>query len=133
VAELPLILFDGICNFCNGTVNFLIKRDPEKKFRFAPLQSETGKKILEQHQLPADSFDSIIFVENGKLYKSSSAALKIMNRLSWQWKWSQAFWIVPRFLRDGVYNLIARNRYKWFGKKEQCMIPTAETRSRFLS
>ena len=128
----PVILFDGVCNFCNGTVNFIIKQDKKKVFRFAALQSEAGQKLLEQYHLPKENFDSFIFIDNGKAYKSSSAGLKLYNKLSWHWKWTQLFWIVPKFIRDSIYNFIAKNRYKWFGKKEQCMIPTPDVRERFL-
>lgn len=127
----PIILFDGVCNLCNGSVQFIIKRDKEAKFRFASLQSEAGKKILEQFQLPTDTFNSFILYEDGKIYTRSTAALRVFSQLK-NWKWVSAFQYVPKFLRDGVYNLVARNRYKWFGKKDECMIPTPELKSRFL-
>jgi predicted DCC family thiol-disulfide oxidoreductase YuxK len=128
----PIILFDGICNFCNAGVNFIIKQDKKKVFRFAALQSEAGQKILQQYSLPKEGFDSFVLIDEGKVYKKSSAGLRVYNKLPWFWKWTQLFWIAPRFIRDAVYDLIARNRYKWFGKKESCMIPTPEVRSRFL-
>jgi predicted DCC family thiol-disulfide oxidoreductase YuxK len=128
----PIILFDGVCNFCNGMVNFIIRQDKKKVFRFAALQSETGQKLLEQYGLPKENFNSFFLVDNGKVYRSSTAGLRLYSRLPWYWKWTQVFWIVPRFLRDAVYNFIARNRYRWFGKKESCMVPTADVRSRFL-
>jgi predicted DCC family thiol-disulfide oxidoreductase YuxK len=128
----PIILFDGVCNFCNGVVNFIIRQDKKKVFRFAALQSEAGQKLLEQYGLPKEKFDSFLLIDNGKAYKSSTAGLRLYSRLPWYWKWTQIFWIVPRFLRDAVYNFIARNRYRWFGKSESCMIPTADVRSRFL-
>lgn len=128
----PIILFDGVCNFCSGVVNFIIRQDKEKVFCFAALQSEVGQKLLEQYNLPKEKFDSFLLIENGKVYKSSSAGLRLYSRLPWYWKWTQIFWIVPRFLRDAVYNFIARNRYRWFGKSESCMVPTADVRSRFL-
>ena len=131
-AEHPVILFDGICNFCNGVVNFIIKQDKEGVFRFAALQSEAGQKLLEQYDLPKASFNSFILIDKGKAYQSSTAGLRLYNKLPWYWKWTQVFWIVPKFLRDGAYNIIAKNRYKWFGKKEECMVPTGELRSRFL-
>lgn len=127
----PLILFDGVCNLCNGSVQFIIKRDKDARFRFASLQSEAGKKILEQFQLPVDTFNSFILYEDGKIYTRSTAALRVFSQLK-RWKWVGAFKYVPRFIRDGVYNLIARNRYRWFGKKDECMIPTPELKSRFL-
>ena len=128
----PVILFDGICNFCNGAVNFIIKQDKKGTFKFAPLQSIQGQQLLQGHNLPANSFNSFILIEKGKVYQKSTAALKLYNHLPWYWKWTQLFWIVPQFLRDAVYTLIANNRYKWFGKKDQCMIPTPAIRSRFL-
>lgn len=128
----PVILFDGVCNFCNGTVNFLIKQDKQKVFRFAALQSAAGQQVLKKHQLPTKDFDSFILIDNGKPYKSSTAALRLYNKLPWYWKWTQIFWLVPKGVRDGIYRTIAKNRYKWFGKKEQCMIPTPEVKSRFL-
>jgi predicted DCC family thiol-disulfide oxidoreductase YuxK len=128
----PIILFDGVCNYCNAMVNFLIRRDKKKIFRFAALQSEAAQKILGQYHLPQNNFDSFILVENDKIYKRSDAALRLYNKLPWYWKWTQLFWIFPKFIRDGVYNVIARNRYKWFGKKDQCMVPTPEVKERFL-
>lgn len=127
-----IILFDGVCNFCNSTINFLMKQDTNGAFKFAALQSPAGQQILEQYQLPRENFESFLLIENGKVYKSSSAGLRLYNKLPWYWKWTQVFWIVPPFIRNGIYNFIARNRYKWFGKREQCMIPTPEMRSRFL-
>jgi predicted DCC family thiol-disulfide oxidoreductase YuxK len=128
----PIILFDGICNFCNAGVNFIIKQDKKKVFRFAALQSEAGQKFLDQFDLPKEGFDSFVLIDDGKVYIKSSAGLKVYSKLSWHWKWTQVAWIAPRFIRDAVYNFIARNRYKWFGKKEECMIPTPDVRSRFL-
>lgn len=128
----PIILFDGVCNFCNSTVNFIIKQDKKNVFRFAALQSEAGQKLLDQYHLEKNNFDSFILIDKGKVYKSSTAGLKLYNRLSWYWKWTQVFWIVPRFIRNSVYNLIARNRYKWFGKKDACMLPSPDVKSRFL-
>ena len=128
----PVILFDGVCNFCNSVVNFIIRQDKKKIFRFAALQSNAGRQILTANQLSQTGFDSFLLLENGKLYQRSTAALRFYNKLPWYWKWTQVFWIVPRPVRDFVYDFIARNRYKWFGKKEQCMLPSPEIRSRFL-
>lgn len=127
----PVILFDGVCNLCNHSVQFVIKRDKEAKFSFASLQSETGKKILEQFHLPSDKFNSFILYEDGKIYTHSTGALRMLSQLK-GWKWTGALKYVPRFIRDGVYNLVAKNRYKWFGKKDECMVPTPELKSRFL-
>src|SRR6185436_2636113 len=97
--EYPVILFDGVCNYCNSMVNFIIRQDKKKKFRFAALQSEAGQQLLREHSLPVSDFDSFILISGGKIYKSSTAALKLYNHLPWYWKWTQAFWIFPRFLR----------------------------------
>lgn len=130
--EHPIILFDGVCNFCDGAVNFVLKQDKKGIFRFAPLQSEAGQKLLQQYNLSTEDFDSFVLVDNGKVYKKSSASLRVMNKLPWYWKEAQILWIVPGFLRNAIYDFIAANRYKWFGKKEQCMVPTPELRNRFL-
>ena len=128
----PVILFDGVCNFCNGAINFVLKQDKKEIFRFAPLQSEAGKKLLQQYNLSTKEFDSFVLIDNGKVYKKSAASLRVMNKLPWYWKEAQILWIVPGFIRNAIYDFIATNRYKWFGKKEQCMIPTPEMRSRFV-
>ena len=131
--EKPVILFDGVCNFCNGAVNFVLKQDKKGIFNFAALQSAAGQKLLQQYNLAMKDFDSFVLIENGKVFKKSTASLRVMNRLPWYWKEVQILRIVPRFLRDAIYDFIATNRYRWFGKKEQCMIPTPEIRSRFLN
>ena len=130
--EKPIILFDGVCNFCNAGVNFIISQDKKNIFQFAALQLKTGQQVAEQYHLPKKDFDSFILIENGRIYNRSTAGLKVYNELPWYWKWTQVFRIVPKFIRDAVYDFIARNRYKWFGKKEECMIPTPEVRNRFL-
>ncbi len=132
-AEAPIVLFDGVCNYCNGMVNFFIRQDRKKIVRFAALQSEAGQRLLERYGLPKENFDSFILIDRGKMYKSSTAGLRLYNQLPWYWKWTQLFWIVPKFIRDAVYDVIAKNRYKWFGKIETCMLPTPEVRSRFVS
>lgn len=128
----PVILFDGVCNFCNSIINFIIRQDKKNRFRFATLQSNSGKKLLEQYKIDWKQSDSFVVIENGKAYQKSNAALRLYNKLPWYWKWTQIFWIVPKFIRDGVYNFIAKNRYKWYGKRDECMVPTAEVRERFL-
>jgi predicted DCC family thiol-disulfide oxidoreductase YuxK len=126
-----IILFDGICNFCNASVQFIIKRDPQAHFRFASLQSEVGKKMLTKYKIPQD-MNSFIFIDGAKYYTKSSAALTVCKHLKGFWKWFYVFILVPRPIRDCLYHFIARNRYKWFGKKESCMIPTSDIRNRFL-
>lgn len=127
----PVILFDGVCNLCTGSVQFILKRDKEKKFLFASLQSSYGQDLLKQLDLPADTFNSFILYESGKVFTRSTAALKMFSQLK-GWGWVKIFWIVPKFIRDAVYNLIAKNRYKWFGKKEECWLPTPDLKARFL-
>jgi len=131
-AEKPIILFDGVCNFCNAMVNFIIRQDKKSTFLFCALQSEAGKKLLGEYNIDWKANDSFVVIENNKAYLKSDAALKLYDKLRWYWKWTQLFWVVPKFIRDWVYNVIAKNRYKWFGKREQCMVPTAEVRQKFL-
>ena len=127
-----IILFDGVCNLCNSSVQFIIKRDKKQHFLYASLQSDAGQDILLQFQLENSDFDSIILVDNEKVYQKSTAILKIFKHLSSAWKLSYGFIIIPKIIRDFVYTIIAKNRYKWFGKKETCMIPTKELKMRFL-
>ena len=127
-----IILFDGVCNLCNGAVNFVIKRDPGNVFKFTPLQEKQGILLLKKHAIDAQELDSIVLVENKKVYTKSSAALRIARKMSNLWPLFFVLLIIPRFIRDGVYDFIAKNRYKWFGKKEQCMIPTPGLREKFL-
>jgi len=128
----PVILFDGVCNFCNGAINFVIKQDKKAHFQFASLQSTCADQLLKPHGV-LKKFDSFVLIENNQVFQKSAAALKVMQRLPWYWQWTQVFWTVPKFIRDAVYDVIAKNRYRWFGKKDQCMIPTPEMRSRFLA
>ena len=128
----PIILFDGVCNYCNSMVNFIIRQDIKKQFLFSPLQSLPAQELLQKFQLPENDFASFILIDKGKIHLRSTASLHVFKKLPWYWKWTQIFWLVPKFLRDGVYNVIAKNRYNWFGKKETCMIPTAELKHRFL-
>jgi predicted DCC family thiol-disulfide oxidoreductase YuxK len=132
VNEHPVILFDGICNFCNSAINFVLKQDKKGIFRFAPLQSEAGQKLLQRYNLSTKDFDSFVLIDNGKVYKKSTASLRVMSKLPWYWKEVQILRIIPTAFRDAIYDFVARNRYRWFGKKEQCMIPTPELRRRFL-
>lgn len=129
-----IVLFDGVCNFCNSSVQFILKRDPKALFRFAALQSEQGQAILKQHHLATSDFDSIVLLReaDGTLYQRSSAALHIAKKLSGAWPLLYGFMIVPPFIRDAVYNFIAKRRYRWFGQREACMLPTPEQRARFL-
>ena len=126
-----IILFDGVCNLCNSSVQFIIKRDPKSCFKFASLQSETGRSLLEQYNFNKE-IDSFILIENQKIYSKSSAALRVCTNLNGLWKLLTILRILPVPLRDFFYDLVAENRYKWFGKKESCMIPTKEMKKRFL-
>jgi predicted DCC family thiol-disulfide oxidoreductase YuxK len=127
-----IIFFDGVCNLCTGAVQFVLKRNKKNNILFASLQSSTGQAFLEAYNLPVENFTSFIFVENGKLYKQSTAALRMLKYLYWPWPILYAFIIVPPFIRNAVYNWIAKNRYKWFGKQEVCWLPTPELKTRFL-
>ena len=131
--ENPVILFDGVCNFCNGAVNFTIKRNKDKTIKFAPLQSEAGRELVKQYGLPENDMRSFLFIENEKIYNRSTAALRVCRHLKGLWPLCYGFIIVPPFIRTGVYDFIAKNRYKWFGQKEECMVPSADVRARFLS
>jgi len=133
VNEHAVILFDGVCNFCDGAVNFVLRQDKKGVFKFAPLQSEAGQKLLLQYNLSTENFDSFILIDNGRVYKKSSASLQVMNKLPWYWKGTQLLRIIPAVLRDTFYDFIGKNRYRWFGKKEKCMIPSHELRSRLLT
>ena len=130
--DQPVILFDGVCNFCNYWVNFAINRDKKKKLRFAPLQGEAAKKLLNQFGLDTSTFSSVILIDNGKAYTQSSAAFRICKYLDGGWKLVYGIMVIPKFIRDFFYNIIARNRYKWFGKRKECMVPTPEMIERFL-
>lgn len=125
------VLFDGVCNVCNNWVKFIIKRDPKGIFRFASLQSDEGQAILRAHDQKI-SLDSIVFVQNGKVYTESTAILQIFRKLTGMWKVLSVFRIIPKFIRDAFYHWFAKNRYRWFGQQESCMIPTPEIRQRFL-
>ena len=128
-----IILFDGVCNLCNFSVLKVIKFDKKNNFVFASLQSETGLKIIQKLNINTSLTDSIILLESGtSFYVKSSAVLKIMNGLGGFWRLSLILWIFPARFRDIIYDYIAKNRYKWFGKREQCIIPTPELTAKFL-
>jgi predicted DCC family thiol-disulfide oxidoreductase YuxK len=127
----PVVLFDGECNFCDSSVQFIIKRDEKEVFQFASLQSEAGEQLLEKFKVPAD-VDSMILIENSKVYYKSAAALRICRSLHGAWKLVYLLIVVPRPIGDLLYDFIARNRYKWFGKKDSCMLPPPHIRKRFL-
>lgn len=126
-----IILFDGECNFCNSSVQFIIKRDKKAHFTFASLQSEIGKTYRKQFGIPED-VDSLILIEGEHCYIKSSAALRICKKLDGGWKLFSTFLLIPPPLRNVCYDIMAKNRYKWFGKQESCMLPTPEMKKRFL-
>ncbi len=126
-----IILFDGICNLCNSSVQFIIKRDPTGYFKFASLQSEVGQRLLKQYEV-SKQIDSLIVIEKQKVYIKSSAALQISRKLNGFWRYISILRILPPLFRDFLYDLVAKNRYNWFGKRESCMLPTAEMKKRFL-
>ena len=140
-----VVLFDGVCNFCDASVNFIIDHDKAGYFKFAPLQSEEGRRLANEYGFESatarsantDSdlipIDSVILVEDGKAYTHSTGALRVVRRLGLPWSFMYAFIVVPRPVRDYFYRLFAKYRYRFFGKKDQCMIPTPEVRSRFLT
>jgi predicted DCC family thiol-disulfide oxidoreductase YuxK len=128
----PVILFDGVCNLCNGAINFVLRHDKKGIFRFASIQSEAGQQLLAANGIDASELNSFFLVEKGKVYKKSAAALRVVNYFAWYWKELQILIIVPYFLRDAIYDFVATNRYKWFGKRDQCMVPTPDLQKRFL-
>lgn len=128
-----IILFDGVCNLCNRSVQTVIRFDKKNSFQFASLQSNQGQALLKQYGLSEKELSSFVLIQHNKAITRSSAALTVARQLSGPIKILYAFMIVPAFIRDGVYNMIARNRYKWFGKQDTCMIPTPELKARFLN
>ncbi|TDQ25486.1 thiol-disulfide oxidoreductase DCC family protein [Tenacibaculum caenipelagi] len=131
--DKKIILFDGICNFCNDSVLKIIRYDTKNQFVFTSLQSDIGKEITQYLGIDTSKVDSIILYEPNVSYDiKSSAALKIMNALGGVWKLTQFFWLFPEGLRNIMYDFIAKNRYKWFGKKEECMIPSKDIRDKFI-
>lgn len=128
----PILLFDGVCNLCNGVVQFILKRDPKGKFLMASLQSEPGQALLKKFGLDAENFDTFILVEGDRYYTRSTAALRVARGLSGLWPLLYVFMVVPGFIRNVVYSFIARRRYKWFGKRDVCLFPTPEMKQRFL-
>ena len=127
-----VILFDGVCNFCNGAVNFVINRDRDGYFKFAALQSPAGEELRDEYGIDKVETDSVVLIEDDKAYLHSSAALKIVRKLPTPWPLLYAFMIVPKSIRDWAYKLFAKYRYRLFGRRDQCMIPTPEVRARFL-
>lgn len=127
-----IVIFDGLCNLCNGAVNFIIKRDPNAIFVFTPIQSDLADKLMRDHQIISAEIDTFLLIKNGKAHIRTDAALEITKDLSGLWFLFRVFRIIPPSLRDILYRLIAKNRYKLLGKRDECMIPTQELRERFI-
>jgi predicted DCC family thiol-disulfide oxidoreductase YuxK len=131
IDDSSIILFDGVCNLCNGFVQFVIRNDKAKKFKFGSLQSANAQQLLTKYDI-TNELKTVIFILQGKVYYKSTAALKILKQLNFPLPILYCLILVPKFIRDYFYDIISRNRYKWFGQKETCMIPTPELRSRFI-
>ncbi|HVM86633.1 MAG TPA: thiol-disulfide oxidoreductase DCC family protein [Puia sp.] len=127
-----IVLFDGVCNLCNRSVQFIIRHDKKNQFLFGSLQGRYGQECLKKFNMPSDTFNSFMLIEGDKIYSRSSGALRMLKYLGIGWQLFYGLIIIPKFIRDGVYNFIARHRYKWFGKKEECWVPTPELKARFL-
>jgi predicted DCC family thiol-disulfide oxidoreductase YuxK len=130
--EKPVLLFDGVCNLCNGIVQFIMKHDHKERFFFASLQSDAGQKLLKKFALPTNNFNSFLYVKGARFYTKSTAALYAAKDLGGLWQLLFAGMIFPTFLRDLLYDTIAKNRYKLFGKRDACMMPTPDLKKRFL-
>ncbi len=136
MTEMPqrhIVIFDGVCNFCNGSVNFIIRRDPQGRFAFAPLQTRRGRALIQKYQVPEIAVDTFLLIKHGRCFLGADAALEIVLDLTGPWFLLRVFKIVPKPLRDYCYNVFASNRYQLFGKRATCMVPTPEVRSRFIS
>ena len=128
----PIIIYDGVCYLCNRGVHFILKHDRKKIFNFTPFQSSFAKNLLKENNESENIGDTFILIHKGKLYNRADAALKITMLLGGKWKMLYPLYLFPKFIRNGIYNIIARNRYKWFGKADSCMMPTPEIQERFI-
>lgn len=131
--EQPIILFDGVCNLCEGFVQFVIRNDPDATFHFAPLQSGIGEELLARCGWEENSLDGVVLIDDGRCYKKSDAVIRVARRLGMPFRLLGPGWIIPRIIRDRIYDYVAVNRYAWFGKKDACLMPTEDIRSRFLA
>ncbi len=127
-----IVVFDGVCNFCNGAVNFIIRRDPAAKFQFAPMQSEAAQRLMEQHGVSAEEDETMLLIEGDRCLVRTDAALAIARELNWPWPAFSPFRYLPQGFRDWFYRKVARNRYRWFGRKNQCMVPDESVQARFV-
>jgi predicted DCC family thiol-disulfide oxidoreductase YuxK len=133
IEERGVILFDGICNLCNASVIFILKHERKPVFQFASMQSDKGRELLESYNMPSDYLDSVVLIKDGTVYFGATAALKIGQTLKFPWSFfAYTGMVIPKFMRDWTYNLIAKHRYQWFGKRDICMVPTEERKARFL-
>ena len=130
-AQNPIILFDGVCNLCNGTVDFLLKHNRKKQFRFASIQSESAKLLIRKFQIPAET-DSVILIKSNQVYFESDAAIEIAGMLSFPWKMAVIFRFIPKKMRDIIYRWVAKNRYRWFGKRDICRITDPSEKESFI-
>ncbi len=128
----PIVLFDGVCNICNAGIDFLMRRDPDGVIRYAAMQTDAGRRLAARYDLATDTMDSFYVIDGARVFDRSEAALHLARYLAWPWRLGLALAILPRGLRDRAYDVLARNRYRWFGKRELCRLPTPEERSRFL-
>lgn len=128
-----IIFFDGVCNLCNSSVNFVIRHDKRNIFHFASLQWDVARELLAENYPEEDDYQTILYYENGKIFEKSTAVLRIARLLGFPWKVAYGFIIVPEFIRDAIYMFISHNRYKWFGKRDKCMIPSPELKNKFLN
>jgi len=127
-----IVIFDGVCNLCARSVQFILRHESEPRFQFSPVQSAAGARLLTAHGYSAANVATFVFLSEGKVYTRSTAALRIARHFKGPWQLLRALWIVPRPLRDLLYDLVARNRYSWFGKSDSCLMPTPELSARFL-
>ena len=132
MSDQRVILFDGVCNLCNSAIKFVLKRDTKSVFKFASLQSDVARKLLSDLEVSDTALDTIVFIDQGNVYTRSTAALRVSKHLSGLWPLMTGFMIVPLFIRDWVYNLISKNRYRWFGKRDTCSIPSPDVENKFL-
>jgi predicted DCC family thiol-disulfide oxidoreductase YuxK len=128
-----IVIFDGVCNLCARSVQFILRHEAEPRFMFSPLQSPAGARLLGDHGFPTADVGSFVLLSDGKVYTRSAAALRIASHFKGAWQLLRVLWLVPRPLRDLLYDFVARNRYSWFGKAETCMVPTPELRTRFMN
>lgn len=127
-----ILLFDGICNLCNNSVQFILKRDTNEQFIFASLQSDAAKNVLLQYKMKNYALNSLVLIEDGQVFQKSTAVLKVCRHLRWPWKVFYVFMVIPKFLRDGIYDFVAKRRYHWFGKKDSCVMMIPEYKNRFI-